>query len=309
MPDRPDIRGYQGRSDLELLLAFASRSLTARFPLPSCWHPGDIIWLLKPDYDRPHRVRMWLSSRGAEAVVMFMGVDQVWLELLPDSEHLLPEIVAHAERARLRGAEGAVKLSFRVYERDAQRIAALERLGYLRGEPDHVWFRRDLGEPLPDFPAPHGFRVRDSVEVDPVLRAKVHRDAWNDLSQIGIPDARSGFTTEVYLGIRDAPVYDPSLDILVEAENGEFVANTICWADPASGIGIFEPVGAHAKYRQRGLARFAMLEGMRRLKARGMAWAGVGTAHFNAPAIAAYSSFFPPLDSARWWTKTLSPAS
>jgi GNAT superfamily N-acetyltransferase len=201
-----------------------------------------------------------------------------------------------------------VKLSFRIYERDKRRVAAFERLGYVRGEPDHVWFRRDLSEPLPRFPAPEGFRVRDSIGVDPALRARAHRDAWNDLSQIGIKDARSGFTTEMYLGVRDAPVYDPALDILVEADSGEFVASTICWADPASGIGIFEPVGAHAKYRRRGLARFAMLEGLRRLKARGMAWAGVGTAHFNAPAIAAYSSFFPPLDSARWWTKTLREA-
>jgi hypothetical protein len=298
MPNRPiDIRTYGGRQDVALLLEFASRCFAERFPLSACWHPGDFVWELKPDYDRPHRVRMWLSSRGVEAAAMFTSTDEVWLEIRPDSEDLLPQMVARIENARLRSAESGkpVALSLRAFEKDTGRIAALEQLGYARGEPDHVWFRLDLSQPLPEFPAPAGFRTRDCIGVDPALRAAIHREAWSDLSQIGIENARSGFHEDTYLGLKSAPVYDPSLDILVEAEDGTFVANTICWADAGSGIGIFEPVGALSAYRRRGLARFAMLEGLRRLKARGMRWAVVGTAHFNAPAITTYSSFFQPL--------------
>jgi len=168
-----------------------------------------------------------------------------------------------------------------------------------------MWFRADLSKPLPELPLPDGFRVRDSAGVDPALRAAAHRSAWDDLAHIGLPDARSTFSEEVYLSLKDAPGYDPALDVLVEDSAGTFVANCICWADAQSRIGLFEPVGTHAQFRQRGLARFAMLEGLRRLKARGMAWAGVGTAHFNAPAIATYTSLFQPLDKTRWWTKDL----
>jgi len=60
------------------------------------------------------------------------------------------------------------------------------------------------------------------------------------------------------------------------------------------------------RYRKRGLARSAILEGLRRLKQRGMAWGRVSTARFNRPAIAAYaSSGFTLIDRASWWSKPL----
>jgi hypothetical protein len=50
-----------------------------------------------------------------------------------------------------------------------------------------------------------------------------------------------------------------------------------------------------------------MHEALRRAKACGMRWARVSTAHFNAPAIAAYTrAGFELCDRAAWWTKELS---
>ncbi|MBV9418957.1 MAG: GNAT family N-acetyltransferase, partial [Alphaproteobacteria bacterium] len=142
--------------------------------------------------------------------------------------------------------------------------------------------------------------------VDPAARAKAHRDAWDDLSEIGLPDARSTFFEEVYCGLAVAPGYAPSLDILVVASDGTFVANAVCWADAASGIAVFEPVGTNAKYRKRGLAKLAMQEALRRVKARGHREARVSTAHFNKPAIAAYTGAgFTLYDRWHWWTKPL----
>jgi GNAT superfamily N-acetyltransferase len=252
-------------------------------------------------------VRMWLSADRVVAATMFTGADTLWFEVLPDAEDLVPQIVGRAERSRLRTAEGGapLALSIRAFEGDTRRIAAFEALGYTRGEPEGVWFRLDLSKPLPQLSWPDGFRLRDCTDVDPARRAAAHRDAWNDLSEIGIPNAKSTFTTDVYIALKNAPAYDPSLDLLVENEAGEFVANCICWADDASGMAVFEPTGTHPAYRRRGLMRLAMLEALRRVQQRGLKWAGVGTAHFNTPAIAAYGSLFAPLDRTRWWTKTL----
>ena len=103
-----------------------------------------------------------------------------------------------------------------------------------------------------------------------------------------------------------SPVYDPSLDILAETEDGRLVGGCICWADARSGVGTFEPVGTHVDYRGQGLARAVNVEGLRRLKARGMAWGRVSTAHFNAPAIATYLSCgFEIIDRTALWTKAL----
>lgn len=305
MPRGPtETRTYAGRADLLLLQSFASAVLASRFPSEAMWHPGDFSWQLMPDYDRAHRVRMWLEKDMVHAVAMFEAPGRLLLEVLPASTALLPEIVARAERSTL--CAGQTELFLRIYDSDQDRIAALAAMGYAKSGPEGVIFRNDLSQPQPARTLPPGFRIRDSVGIDPVRRAKAHRDAWDDLSEIGLPDAHSSFTTEVYEGLRKAPDYDPSLDLLVEAESGELVANLICWRDEKSRIGSLEPVGTHARYRKRGLARAAILEGLRRLKQRGMTWGRVSTAHFNRPAIATYvSSGFVLIDRASWWSKTL----
>ena len=300
-----DIRGYRGRQDLAPLLAFASRNFAARAPLNGCWHPGDIIWELKPDYDRPHRVRMWLSGEDIVAVTMFPASNQLWLEIHPDFESdLPPDIIARAERSATRAAQSS--LSIRALENDTRRTGALEALGYTQSGPESVCFRIDLTKDLPAAPLPAGYRLRDSIGIDAAARAKAHRDAWDDLSEIGLPDARSTFFEDVYRGLAAAPGYDPSLDILVVAPDGTLAANAVCWADAASGIAVFEPVGTHAQFRKRGLTKLAMQEALRRVKARGHREARVSTAHFNKPAIAAYTGAgFTLYDRWHWWTKPL----
>jgi hypothetical protein len=299
---------YRDSSDLPRLVAFASNSLLDRFPLPAAWHPGDIVWALKPDFNVPHAIYSWGTDSQVEAMAMFDGPGEVWIEARRSGEILVEQIVLWAEQKHRTWPSDprAGELSIRAFDSDKSRIEKLEILGYRKSRPDGVWFRMNLAKAVPTVDLPAEFRVLDCIGVDPADRAKAHRDAWNYLAHIGLPDARSSFTAETYLSLREAPVYDPTLDILVGAPDGQFVANCICWADEKSRIGIFEPVGTSAAFRGRRLARFAILEGARRLRARGMRWARVGTAHFNTAAIAAYSSCgFELFDRSAWWTKVL----
>jgi ribosomal protein S18 acetylase RimI-like enzyme len=298
-----------GRGDLPALLAFASDSFFARAPLGANWHPGDVVWELRGQLDTPQPIRMWTDDQGVIAVGWFVDQGRLWLEALPHAEVIVPEIVHWAEQSALRrsGADGVVELSIRAFDRDADRIRALAALGYARGQPEGVQFEVDLAQPIGDVAAPAGFVVRDSSSIDPERRAAAHRDAWNDLSRIGLPDARSTFDAATYEDIREGPIHDPSLDLVVETAAGQLVASCIVWADDKSGIGIFEPVGVHRDFRGRRLASMMIGEGLRRLRVRGHRTARIGTAHFNAPAIAAYgSAYFHPRDRTWWWTKSLS---
>jgi GNAT superfamily N-acetyltransferase len=304
-PSLADSRPYRGRADLGPLLAFASRSFAERSGLNATWHPGDFVWELRGAYDRPQPIRLWDSPSGVVAVAWFVGPALLWLEALCEAEALVPQIIDWAE-TKVRGEPdpGAAGLSIRAFESDAARIAVLEDLGYRRSAPESVWFRLDLAQPPPAFDPPLGFVVRDCVGIDPERRAAIHRDAWNDLSRIGLPDARSSFDAPLYQSLSAAPPYDPSLDMLVETPNGGLAASALCWGDTASGVGVFEPVGAAPAFRGLGLARLAILEACRRLRARGHRWARIGTAHFNAPAISAYGACgFEQHDRAHWWTK------
>lgn len=307
--DAATSRRYLGRQDLADLLDFASAVTAQRSPRLATWHPGDIAWALKASIDEPQANRFWLGPDGAAVMLAwFDGPGEVLLEVLPSAEHLVPEAVRWAEaRWRERAPAGApASLSVRAYEDDSARIAGLEALGYRRAGPAGVSFRLSLSSPLPSAARlPDGIALRDCVGVDVERRAAAHRGAWNHLEHLGI-DARSTFDAAAYRTLSGLPPYDAALDILAETAEGDYVANCIAWADAASGIAVFEPVGTGLAFRGQRLASAVIGEALRRLQARGLAEARVGTAHFNGSAIAAYLACgFKPAGGSHWWSRTL----
>ena len=118
----------------------------------------------------------------------------------------------------------------------------------------------------------------------------VHRAAW-----VG-----SSWSIERYAAMRATPAYDETLDLVVEAEPGHFAACCICWADPISRSGSFEPVGTRPSFRGKGITRELIREGFRRLAAKGMASAHTETPNFNMPAQALYESSGFERAGTRW---------
>jgi hypothetical protein len=300
-------RLYAGIRDLPLFIDFASRSTAERAPLRARWHPGDVVWQLNGVADRPQRNRLYFGPDGVEVAAWIIAEGELWIEATAAGERRVADAIEAAEawwRSRPPDRRSET-FSVSASGQDQARIQTLEALGYTKGAPAGVGFSMDLGGPLPPVNGPEGFSVRDSLGVDPALRAGAHRAAWSHLEHLGI-HGESQFTTERYRSLTQMPVYDPALDMLVVGPGGEFVANCICWADEASSVGTFEPVGTALAFRGRRLVRFMMAEAVRRLKARGMREARVGTAHFNAAAIAAYlAAGFTLVDRSHLWTKTM----
>lgn len=305
LPPTPlESRRYAGAADLPVLLSFAAASTGARWPLDATWHPGNIVWNLKAAYDTPQALRLWTCGDEAVAAAWFVGPGELYLEVLPTSEDAIPNMLEWAEAASRR--QSAPALSVRALENDTPRIHLLESLGYRRAGVETVCFRKALSSPTSQPSLPPGATALDCTDIDIEARAACHRDAWSALDHIGIQGARSSFSAEVYRSLRAAALYDPRLDVVIQAPDGRLASNCICWADQSSGVGLFEPVGTGADYRGQGYGRAAVLEGLRRLKTAGLRWARVGTAHFNAPAIATYLSCgFELIDRTSWWAKPL----
>jgi ribosomal protein S18 acetylase RimI-like enzyme len=308
LPAQTAPRPYAGIEDLTHFLEFASRSTKERGSLCAQWHPGDVAWQLNGIANRPQRIRFWFGPDGGVDVASWVATeDELWIEATRAGEARVAEAVEIAEaRWRSRPSErrsGA--FSVIASEQDQARVQTLEGLGYCKGAPSGVGFTMDLERPLPATESPHGFSVRDSIGVDPALRAAAHRAAWSHLEHLNI-HGESQFSTERYLSLAAMPVYDPALDLLVVGPDGSFVANCIAWPDTDSGVGVFEPVGTAVAYRGRRLVRLMMSEAVRRLRAKGMREARVGTAPLNAPAIAAYlAAGFTLVARSHRWTKTL----
>ncbi len=107
-------------------------------------------------------------------------------------------------------------------------------------------------EDRPAVPTVDGFAV-----VDRTMRAgTVHPMA-----------ARNGEAVERRL--QQCSLYDPSLDLAVEAADGTVAGSALFWADPTTQVGLLEPMRVEDEFQRRGLARLLLAEGLDRLARTG----------------------------------------
>ena len=302
MNDTYKQRAYAGAADFISLCAFASATTRACLPGRARWHPGDFAWMLGVaghEAPQPHVQCCWQQNAGAApelvGVTVWSGAAEVQFACMPAVEAALaPQLLDAAWRtyARRRERHGsAVPDALRVlsFASAVGRTQLLEQAGFVREKPAGVYLMRQLHEvPLvPELGT--GLRFVDGAAYDASRRAAAHRDAWNHLAHIGLPDARSEFDLARLMRVRACSNYTHALDLVVEHEaSGAYVSSALCWLDAYSGVGLTEPVGTHVAWRQRGLSRAANMEGMRRLHAHGMHTAVIQTARINLPAQATY---------------------
>jgi predicted N-acetyltransferase YhbS len=76
--------------------------------------------------------------------------------------------------------------------------------------------------------------------------------------------------------LRQCPLYDPALDLAVEAADGQVAGYALFWHDPVA-VGLVEPMRVETPYERRGLARGMLTAGLDRLAKRGARWLKVGS--------------------------------
>ena len=183
--------------------------------------------------------------------------------------------------------------------RDTVMIDVLRRHGY-ELEPAAPWsllLRQDLDrteEPqLPDGFAPATMREFG----DAARRSEAHRKAWGSTS----------LTTECYARLMQTWPYRDDLDVMIVAPDGSIAACANIWFDEANLTGEFEPVGADARFRARGIGKGLMLFGLKQLRDAGATEAVVGCrgdANYPVPQrLYRSAGFDQEVDHSVVWTK------
>jgi ribosomal protein S18 acetylase RimI-like enzyme len=143
---------------------------------------------------------------------------------------------------------------------------------------------RSLRDPIPEAPLPAGYQVRPVSETGELTRrAAAQREVWH-------PWTVGNVTDEDYTRFMRLPGYDRDLDLVAAAPDGAIAAYVNGWVDPVNRIGDFGPVGALPAFRRLGLTRAVLLEGLRRMRSRGMDRVCVSTTVTNTPARGLYES-------------------
>ena len=69
--------------------------------------------------------------------------------------------------------------------------------------------------------------------------------------------------------LRQCSLYDPTLDLAVDAADGEVAGYSLFWFDPLTEVGLVAPMRVEDAYQRRGLARAMLTAGLDRLATRG----------------------------------------
>ncbi|MEO8611901.1 MAG: GNAT family N-acetyltransferase [Chloroflexota bacterium] len=280
-------RPYRELADLQKMKALIVE-VRKVYPHSGYPHIGDLDWWLYYDSfikDEPFEniVTLWEDGDQIRAWGIVQMPNAYDLVLHPALRDTSAEMQLHAQMetriaALVKDADkpqGAF-----VYVDETARRESLEKRGYV-GEDSLIYFTQPLNGDLPTPLLPEGFSFIDQMRPEWAdRRADVHFNAFHP----------SRMTAQAYTHFMTAPDYDPTLDVVVAAPDGTFAAFAMVWLDPQTCIGSFEPVGTRNSMQRKGLGKAALLEGMRRMRGRGMTVATVLTYADSPGNIAFYES-------------------
>jgi ribosomal protein S18 acetylase RimI-like enzyme len=228
------------------------------------WEAADLQWWWRtPRRSDAVDQLFWIDDDGPVAGVLLTDWDRAWgcdAIVVPGSSTVpLPTVWAHAVEAIDSLALDAVEVLVR--DDDLELRSLLAGAGFVadRGHSGITWMN---AEDRPNVAAlPEGFvlvdRAKETTTPHPMR-------------------SRSGEDVEARL--RQCSLYDPGLDLAVEAADGQVAGYALFWFDPVTEVGLVEPMRVEAAYQRRGLARAMLTAGLDRLAKRGARRLKVGYA-------------------------------
>ncbi len=288
-------RLYETERDLQqmqgLLMEARSRTDDWRY-----MHVGELtfrFFMMICHLNPQEHIRLWHDDEGELVGYAVLSEDPSFdCQVLPEYEwsEIETEAMAWAEtrlsELRKRDAkQWSGSLVSGARQDNARRRVFLRQHGFrYSGEFAEVNMLRSLAEPIPESVLPSGCQVRAVAETGEIPnRAAAHREVWQPWTDGNVSD-------EDYACFMRLPAYHRDLDVVAVTPDGVIAAFVNGWIDPVNRIGELGSVGAVPAYRRQGLTRAVLLEGLRRLKARGMERVCVSTGVSNIPAIRLYES-------------------
>lgn len=289
MNDPRPYRDAQDLASMRTLLMVGRKSASGSYYV----HTGDLNWWL-----------FYAENTGEMLKNIYLWEDhdqiQGWALLSPDwrafDVFVRPELRGSAQAlemyrwaqerlARLVQPQGAKEINTMwIFESDTVLAGMLKELGFSPGTYSMHYLERPLEKPVSIPALPAGYKVRSMLgEAEAPARAAASHAAFESEWPIDRYVSR-------YLKFMRTPVYMQDLDVVAVAPGGRHVAFCISWPDPVNKVGLLEPVGAHPDYRNMGLSKAVVLEGLRRLRARGMTRAIVCAESANSAARRLYES-------------------
>jgi ribosomal protein S18 acetylase RimI-like enzyme len=242
------------------------------------WEAADLQWWWRtPRRSDPIDQLFWVDNDGPVAAVVLTewrrgwGCDPILVPGVPAVA--LPTVAARATEAIDALKLEAVETLVRDDDVELQRLLA--DAGFVADEDDRsgiTWM--DAPDRAGVATLPDGFVLVDRAQA---------RQTPHPMRR------RSG--EEVETRLRQCSLYDPGLDLAVEAADGQIAGYALFWFDPVTGVGLVEPMRVEDAFQRRGLGRAMLTAGLDRLTKRGARRLKVGYATDVARALYVSAGF------------------
>ncbi|MBN2004841.1 MAG: GNAT family N-acetyltransferase [Anaerolineae bacterium] len=301
-------RPYSEETDpqamLDLLMAVRPAERISGYP-----SPVDLLEMLVLNVVQDN-ARLWFDG---DALVGFALVDHycnLCFDFVPamKTPGIESEIVAWGEtciRRRMQESGESLTLDASCHAGD-ERVAMLERHGFVAQPLRSLCLTRPLSAPIPAPQLPDGFSLRHVAgEHEVAALVALHQAAHGT----------ENFTVEERLAMMRGPDYEAELDLLAVAPDGRLAASCMVaiYREENSltgrNEGYTDPVATHPDFQRRGLAKALLLAGLHLLRQRDVDTAVLGTGSDNlAMQRAAASVGFQVTSTTLWFSKPVSPA-
>lgn len=221
------------------------------------WHWARWGWLMgHPNFqdDMLKMIGLWKDDNKIVGITTHdMRAGEAYIICKPDNCEILKEMVEFAEQNI--AFEG--KLSIIVYCEDNIQNDLLESLGYCKTDKQEVILGYDFMEEDFSYSLPNGFSVtscKDEKDINKYVRV-----VWNGFENEGEPPI---FDNDYDKPLREN--WKEELSIFIKAPNGDYVAHCGMWYEEGEKTAYIEPVCTVPEYRNKGLAKIAIYESMKR---------------------------------------------
>lgn len=249
-------------------------------------------------FDHPENIALWTDPQDrlmAWAVLQppFGTIDYAYHPALAATD-LQQQILAwadHRARQAVNSPGGSPAWFVTVLPHQTQQIHNLEALGFtcqshVAEDPyAQVLMTRPLAASESEGPLPLGFVLRP-------LAGAAEVDAYVALHQAVFQS--ENMTPGWRHAILQHPAYRPDLDLVIEAPDGRLAAFCIGWFAPKAlagqPCGQIEPLGVHADFRRRGLAKALLSACFQRLHHLGAQQVLVETDNYRDAALQVYEA-------------------
>lgn len=237
-------------------------------PTAGLWEAADLQWWWRRAraFDEQGQL-FWTDGQGEPvAGVIFTDAGEgraCQCDVIVVPDHAAKMFGGLWQRALSRMAElGIDSVEVTVRDDDTMMLDAIAAAGFTAtGETGTSSWLNPAGRPGV-VPLPDGFRLSSRA----LTAGRPHHMI-----------ARNG--ADVAARLARCSLYDPELDLLVQAPDGSVAAYGLFWADPVTGVGLVEPMRTEQEHWRKGLARHVLVTGLDLLAARGCTRLKVSSGH------------------------------